>query len=99
MPASAASCGCAVCCAREPIADPYWLHLEGGQRDPANHQVLYDEMSALAAADPAVRVVDLASWTRSADLDTDTGARPDGVHWTPTAAQAIATDFLGPTVL
>jgi hypothetical protein len=84
---------------REPIADPYWLHIDGGQRDPANHQVLYDRMAALAAGDPAVRVVDLAGWVDAAGLATDEAARPDGVHWSPETARAIATEFLGPTIV
>ncbi|MCU1501223.1 MAG: putative acyltransferase, partial [Ilumatobacteraceae bacterium] len=84
---------------REPIADPYWLHLEGGQRDPAKHQVLYDEMAELAGANPAVRVIDFAGWVDSAGLATDTAARPDGVHWTSEVALSIAGDFLGPSVV
>jgi peptidoglycan/LPS O-acetylase OafA/YrhL len=84
---------------REPIADPYWFHQPGGQRDPANHQVLYDEMAALAATNPAIRVVDLAGWVDTAGLATDTGARPDGVHWSPDAAAEIASDFLGPAII
>ena len=84
---------------REPIADPYWLHETGGQRDPANHRVLYDEMAYLALGNPAVRVVDLAGWVDTIGLATDTGARPDGVHWSPDAAAAIARDFLGPAII
>ncbi len=84
---------------REPIADPYWLHLTGGQRDPANHQVLYDEMAGLATTNPAVRVVDLAGYVDGAGLATDAAARPDGVHWTPDHAKAIATEFLGPAIV
>ena len=84
---------------RQPIADPEWFHMTGGQRDPANHQVLYDEMAELAAANPAVRVVDLAGWVESNGLATDEAARPDGVHWTPATAEEIAAGFLGPAIV
>ncbi|CAM9445776.1 unnamed protein product [Phaeothamnion confervicola] len=84
--------------AREPIPDPFWLHQPGGQRDPARHAVLYSVMDELAD-NPAVRVVDLAGYVTAAGLDTDESARPDGVHWAPDAAEAIATEFLGPALV
>ncbi len=84
---------------REPIPDPYWLHATDGQSSAAGHQVLYDEMARQAAADPAVRVVDLAGWVTSAGLGGEVAARPDGVHWTSDAAAAIATQFLGPAIV
>ena len=84
---------------REPVPDPYWFHLTDGQSSPANHQVLYEAMDAQAAADPAVRVVDLAGWVTAAGLDGDTTARPDGVHWAPNVAALIASGFLGPAIV
>ncbi len=62
--------------------------------DPALHEVMYGIMEGLAAAHPGdVYTVDLAGHT--ADLQFDREARPDGVHWTPEVATAIATDYLG----
>ena len=43
----------------------------------------------------SVRVVDLPAWLAGEDLVDDRDARPDGVHWAPTAALDITRRFLG----
>ncbi len=84
---------------REPIPDPFWQQQKVSQTDPAAHQVLYDAMAEIAAADPAARVVDLAGFADESGLAADYAARPDGTHWAPAAATQIATAFLGPAIV
>jgi len=84
---------------REPIPNPFWQNQVISQTSPAAHQVLYDGMDALAAQNPAVRVVDLAGWADSNGVAADFGARPDGMHWSPEAAERIATELLGPAIV
>ncbi len=84
---------------REPIPNPFWQNQVISQTSPAAHQVLYDGMDALAAQNPAVRVVDLAGWADSTGVAADYGARPDGMHWSPEAAERIATELLGPAIV
>jgi hypothetical protein len=52
-------------------------------------------MDGLAANNPKIDVIDLASWLEQEGIDVDPDARPDGVHWDPAYATAIAEDFLG----
>lgn len=84
---------------REPIPNPFWQNQVISQTSPAAHQVLYDGMAALAAADSAVRVVDLAGWVDGNGIAADVDARPDGMHWAPDAAARIAEQFLGPEIV
>ncbi|MFT3853944.1 MAG: acyltransferase family protein [Ilumatobacteraceae bacterium] len=84
---------------REPIPNPFWQNQLIGQTNPAAHQVLYDSMAALAADNPAVRVVDLAGWADANGVDADIAARPDGTHWAPAASAQIAEQFLGPAIV
>ena len=64
---------------REPVPNPFWQNQVISQTSQAAHQVMYDGMAALAAANPAVRVVDLAGWAESTGLSADYDARPDGI--------------------
>ena len=51
-------------------------------------------MQEVAARHPGqASVVDLAAWFAAQPVPP---VRPDGLHWSPEAAEVIATDFLGP---
>ena len=81
---------------KPPIPNVVWRDQGTGQEDPARHRVVGRVMDEVAVARPAdVGVVDLASWLIESGRDDDHEVRPDGVHFEPTAAVAIATDFLG----
>jgi peptidoglycan/LPS O-acetylase OafA/YrhL len=81
---------------RQPVPNPFWLGERQDQEDPSRHQVVYDVVDDIAAARPlSVRVVDLPAWLASEDLVDDRDSRPDGVHWSPTAALDITRRFLG----
>ncbi|MDO8362954.1 MAG: acyltransferase family protein [Actinomycetota bacterium] len=69
------------------------------QGDAARHEALYEIMDAMAAANPAVRTIDLATWVDDAGLREDTVARPDAVHWIPEVSLRIATEFLAPLLV
>jgi peptidoglycan/LPS O-acetylase OafA/YrhL/lysophospholipase L1-like esterase len=85
---------------KHPIPDPLWWGETGTKpRDPARHQVIYDAMSALAADQPEVRVVDLAGWMSSTGLDVDRDLRPDGIHFSAFGAASVAAEWLGPTLI
>ena len=79
---------------RHAIPHPQWREEEHETEDPARHEVMYRIMDEIAADHPGdVYVVDVAGHTK--DLELSREARPDGVHWTPEVATAIATDYLG----
>jgi peptidoglycan/LPS O-acetylase OafA/YrhL len=81
---------------KPPIPNILWQDQGTGQEDPARHGVVGRVMDAVAAARPAdVGVVDLATWLVESGRSDDREVRPDGVHFEPTAAVAIATEFLG----
>jgi peptidoglycan/LPS O-acetylase OafA/YrhL len=82
---------------RHPLPNPFWLGRGTIQEQPAHHHVLWDAMERAAAEHPGrVRVLDLAGWATEAGLDTDTDARPDGIHWTLDAAASVADAYLVP---
>jgi lysophospholipase L1-like esterase len=81
---------------KAPLPNPLWLSRGTAQEHPERHAVLHDVMDEVAEAHPGdVHVVDLLAYFDEAGYSTDIELRPDGVHVTPEAAQAIATDFLG----
>ena len=81
---------------RQPVSDSWWRGDSLGEDDPRRHAALAEAYSEVAAARPdIVRVIDLATWFTDAGLDTDRGARPDGIHLAPEAATSIVSDFLG----
>lgn len=85
---------------RHPLPNPLWLSSGQDQEDPARHEVLFEVMDAVAAADPErVLVIELADWLAGTGLDTDTEARPDGVHWSPEGSRRIADEFLAEQLL
>lgn len=85
---------------QQPVPLAVNLPADDAQADPARHQVLWEIMERIAAADPAnVRVADLATWVSETDLVDDPDARPDGVHWTRPAAARIAREFLAPALV
>ena len=69
------------------------------QGDAARHESLWGIMDELAAANPAVRVADLATWTNTNGIGDDVPSRPDAIHWTPEAALLIADEYLGPLLV
>ncbi|MFZ4720896.1 MAG: acyltransferase family protein [Ilumatobacteraceae bacterium] len=84
---------------KEPVPLPTPTAAVDQQADPARHDVLHRVIDDIAAARPQVRVVDLATWVDATPLATDTGARPDAVHWTTDVSTQIAEQFLGQALL
>ncbi|MGI8755296.1 MAG: acyltransferase family protein, partial [Acidimicrobiales bacterium] len=84
----------------QPAIDVFWGLYDSTAEEPGRPEVLHSEMNRIAAADPTrVRVADVAGWLTTVGLDTDHPTRPDGLHWSPPAAQRLATDFLGPLLV
>ncbi len=82
--------------ARPPVPNPLWLNLEGGQTDPARHAVVDGIIDDVQTLHPdLLDVVPLRDWHTDEQLDDDHDVRPDGVHWTPETAEAIADAYLG----
>jgi hypothetical protein len=83
-----------------PIPNVWWGSQGTGQEDPARHAVVRGVISDLAAGHPGqVSVIDLRGWLDAAGLADDHDVRPDGVHLEPGAAQRIAEDFLGESLI
>ena len=80
---------------KEPLPIMGMLGVGDPQGDIVRHQALYGVMDAMAAANPAVRAVDLNGWVDDADLEIHIPSRPDAVHWTAEASLRIADEFLG----
>ncbi len=83
----------------EPVPLPSIAGGEDQQAQPARHDVLHRVIAEIAGTRPGVRVIDLAGWVKSTDLEGNFDARPDSVHWTPAASERIATEFLGQALL
>jgi peptidoglycan/LPS O-acetylase OafA/YrhL len=84
---------------RPPDVDPYWLGEDDRFSDPANRAAVEAVMVATAKRHPGATVLDFRSWTVSDGIAADHAARPDGVHWTPSAATDIATRWFGPELV
>ena len=81
---------------REPVPDVWWLPKVQDEDEPERHEVLYAVYDELEASRPdAVSVVPFASWFTDAGFDRDAEVRPDGIHLTPGAAEAITAEYLG----
>ena len=81
---------------KPPVPNILWADQGTGQEDPARHEVLGEVIDSIAAARPGeVGVVDLRAWLDDSGRADDHDVRPDGVHFEPTQAVAVATDFLG----
>jgi peptidoglycan/LPS O-acetylase OafA/YrhL len=80
---------------QQPLPNVYWLSSGREQEQPDRQTAVHRAITSVAATDPRIRVVDLASWHSAVGLDDDRSARPDGVHWSVETAQGIATEFLG----
>jgi len=85
--------------ATEPLPIVGMLGPSDRQGDVTRHEALYGLMRDMAAANPAVRVAELAAWVDDNGLAIDIPSRPDAVHWTAEASLRIATEFLGPTLV
>jgi peptidoglycan/LPS O-acetylase OafA/YrhL/lysophospholipase L1-like esterase len=84
----------------EPTTNPFWNEAPSPQEDPARHAVLHGAMRRVAADDPdRVAVADLAWWLDASGLAAEREARPDGVHLSPDAADALAARWLGPVAV
>ena len=85
---------------REPIPNPFWQNQVIAQTSPAAHQVLYDGMDAIAAANPAVRVVDLAGWAADNGLSRRLPAPgPTACTGRLPRPSASPRTFLGPAII
>ncbi len=81
---------------REPVPDVWWLPKVQDEDQPERHEVMYEVYDELERKRPgAVAVVPFASWFTETGYDRDTEIRPDGIHLTPEAAEAITADYLG----
>ena len=81
---------------KAPIPNPLWFSRGTAQEQPARHAILHEVMAAIADERPGdVYVADLIEYFDEAGLTEDVDTRPDGVHVTPEAGQAIAENFLG----
>ena len=69
------------------------------QTQRARHEVVYDAIDAIAAADARVTIADLDGWLTSAGLANDTAVRPDGIHIVPPYSAQVAGRFLGPLLV
>jgi hypothetical protein len=79
-----------------PVPNVWWGGQGTGQEDPDRHAVVRAVVAGVAAAHPDdVGVIDLVGWLEGAGLTDDRDVRPDGVHFDPDAALAIAEQFLG----
>jgi peptidoglycan/LPS O-acetylase OafA/YrhL len=76
---------------------------QGAQRvmlDPARYEVQFDVIRQVAAERPgAVSVVDLNGWLRANGHADDASWRPDGLHWSPEAAYAVAERYVAGSVM
>jgi peptidoglycan/LPS O-acetylase OafA/YrhL len=62
---------------------------------PEHYEVLRGQIEAIAASAADVDAVDLAAW----DAAQRGSRRPDGLHYSPEAAAAVAEQFLAPTLI
>jgi peptidoglycan/LPS O-acetylase OafA/YrhL len=81
---------------KPPIPNTLWQDLGKGQEEPARHEVLGDVLDAIAAERPGdVGVVDLRTWLEDTGRSQTREVRPDGVHFDPVQAVAVADEWLG----
>ena len=83
---------------RAPDVDPYWQGGDDPYVDPARRAVVEGVIDRLADRGEAA-VLDFRAWVASGPLAEDHGARPDGLHWAPEAAEAVSTTWFGPQLL
>ena len=69
------------------------------QTERARHEVIYDAIDKIVAANPKVSMVDLDGWLATSCLATNAAARPDGIHIIPPFSTQVATEFLGPALV
>jgi hypothetical protein len=85
---------------RQPATDPYWLGEPAPFTDPELIEIREAVIRETIAEQPArSEVVDLRAWMEANGLALDHDARPDGLHFAPDAALAIATEWLGPQLV
>ncbi|MEY4230789.1 MAG: hypothetical protein RLZZ362_1638, partial [Actinomycetota bacterium] len=75
----------------------------GAQRvmlDPARYEVQFDVIRKVAAERPGtLSVLDLNGWLTANGHVDDASWRPDGLHWSPEAAYAIAESYVAGSVM
>ena len=85
---------------RPPVADPYWRGQPEVFHNPELHRLLDGVRAGVVAGFPdRVGLVDLRQWMEATGLDGDRAARPDGIHLTVVAADALTTSWLGPLLV
>lgn len=81
---------------KPPIPNILWQDLGTGQEEPVRHEVLAEVLDTLAAERPGdVGVVDLRAWLEDSGRAEIREVRPDGVHFDPVQAVAVADEWLG----
>ncbi|MBI5088394.1 MAG: hypothetical protein HZB15_05900, partial [Actinobacteria bacterium] len=85
---------------RPPATDPYWLGRPAPFTDPELIEIREAVIRDTIAVHPdRAELVDLRAWMESTGLALDHDARPDGLHFAPEAAEAVATEWLGPQLV
>ena len=65
------------------------------QTERARHEVIYDAIDKIVAANPKVSMVDLDAWLTTSGLATNAAARPDGIHIIPPFSSDEGNAFPG----
>jgi lysophospholipase L1-like esterase len=85
-----------------PYSHPGWGATDANRADPINDTAKMDRLNeiihTIATERPQVVLVDLAAHVLASGADTDQSLRPDGVHFSPEAAQDLAAWF-GPQIV
>ncbi|MGE3590839.1 MAG: hypothetical protein AB7L17_24205, partial [Ilumatobacteraceae bacterium] len=85
---------------RQPDTDPYWLGEPNPFTDPELIGIREDVIRETIAERPErAQLLDLRAWMEANGLALDHEARPDGLHFAPDAALAVATEWLGPQLV
>jgi peptidoglycan/LPS O-acetylase OafA/YrhL len=81
---------------KPPIPNILWQDLGTGQEEPVRHEVLGEVLDTIAGQRPGeVAVVDLRAWLEESGRAEIREVRPDGVHFDPVHAVAVADEWLG----
>lgn len=85
---------------RPPHVDPYWAHVESPVTDDHAHAVVDAAMTKVIGENSSrAELLDLRAWTENDGISFLHSARPDGLHFTPSAATDVAARWLGPQLL
>jgi hypothetical protein len=84
---------------RAPEVVPFWRESAAPLVDPADRAVVESVVDELVDRHPGSALIDLRAWMEATGLADDHAVRPDGLHFTPEAATAVATEWVGPHLL